>query len=358
MRTLIGNSTSLALLALATAMGLGGCAPSAAPDHPQRASAHGGISGGRGGTLPARPATPEQIRDIVKNAKRELRMVLRAEAQLVEKGAGLMPTDRLLAGPKSILDVLEEAPIELRMTSPCHDEAGIEVEGSVVSANPGGLCISAHLIAQKVSVERARVETIALIGHELAHLAGADETLARQQQERIADLLAPTTPDASENVARAAQLGAFTARSAAESLHYLATRDDSLGGTELVADFFLRFMEYVRLSAKAPYQVPSPQERDLQALLMTKALLISQFAGDPLRYSLVFNGASSVSFGEFARATPRYQWMLPSRYESVNLVRFQSAADAVGDLEEIIGFLKRQEELARAILTGDPLPPQ
>ncbi len=156
----------------------------------------GTIIGGGGGNIPTEEIChPSEIEFHVKQKNLDLRLALMLEHSFFEPGpfpdgysspiSG--PTDTLIyGGKKTILDLIEKTPIEIRETEPCLDAAGNAVDASVFSSKEGGICLSAFRIAPKVSTKRIRAETLALVAHEFAHLLGVEDELeATRFQERI-----------------------------------------------------------------------------------------------------------------------------------------------------------------------------
>jgi len=144
----------------------------------------GGISSGGGGTLPADPANVWQIQDIVKDAKRDLRLYFRNEKFHAQYDKTVSELDKKLFLQKySLVEALEKTDLELLKDRPCYDANGKEVDGSIHSGKPNTICISAFRIAPKVAKELARTEVTALIAHELSHIVGATEDEAAEFQK-------------------------------------------------------------------------------------------------------------------------------------------------------------------------------
>lgn len=160
--------------------------PTSAKPVPPTASEEGGISSGGGGTLPADPASVHQIRNHLRDAKRDLRLFFRNEKFSAQYHVS--PTNlekKIFLQKDSILEVLERTNIELLTDKACHDSAGNEVDGSIYASRPNTICISAFRIAPKVPKELARTEVLGLIAHELSHLVGADEDEAIEFQKNV-----------------------------------------------------------------------------------------------------------------------------------------------------------------------------
>lgn len=146
----------------------------------------GGISSGGGGTLPANPIGVFRVYEIVKDAKAALRMFYRLENQVTGDDPILYGLDKFVVGPRNLITLLEETEIEVLNNKPCIDKNGNEVDASIVASKPGAICLSAFRIAPKLIEERAHIEILALITHELTHLLGATEKEAVDIQKYTA----------------------------------------------------------------------------------------------------------------------------------------------------------------------------
>ncbi|RYZ66776.1 MAG: hypothetical protein EOP05_18635, partial [Proteobacteria bacterium] len=164
---------------------------SAVPNEaPTGQSEAGGIDGGGGGTLPANPISIYDVRKFVNEAKATLGPLIqyhsRAYDPVIDHPAY---GEKLFLGTKNLSDVLWGTDLILEMEKPCYDGTGKEVDGSVHTANPNAICISAARIAPKLIKERAKTEILALIMHELGHKLGLNEAEAQDLQNRVADEL-------------------------------------------------------------------------------------------------------------------------------------------------------------------------
>lgn len=156
---------------------------------------NGAVSGGGGGTLPANPVTISEIKEIVEKALPEMRLLAREMSRRVFRGSETALEAKLFGGPVTIIDLLEETGYELRLDKPCFDRFGNEVDASIFANKPNTICISAFRIAPKLIEERARVETLALIFHEISHKLGTSEAEATEFQKEAAFLLSRADPD-------------------------------------------------------------------------------------------------------------------------------------------------------------------
>gem|GEM_PF-2938317 len=154
---------------------------------PGTSSDVGDISSGGGGTLPDNTVSASYLFDIIVESKRDLRAIVNAEHELFY-GSTRESTlyNKLFAGKANLIDVLESVDIEILMDKPCRDSAGKAVDGSVYASIPNAICISPYSMAPKLIEERARVEVLALLVHELSHLLGTTEEEAVDLQKGVA----------------------------------------------------------------------------------------------------------------------------------------------------------------------------
>ncbi len=153
---------------------------------PAAKEVEGGISSGGGGTLPANPISVFRVYEIVQDAKAALRMFYRLENQVTGDDPILYGLDKFVVGPRNLITLLEETEIEVLSNKPCKDKNGNEVDASIVASKPGAICLSAFRVAPKLIEERAHIEILALITHELTHILGSTEKEAVEIQRYTA----------------------------------------------------------------------------------------------------------------------------------------------------------------------------
>jgi len=147
----------------------------------------GDISSGGGGTLPDNPVSATYIFNIIVESKRDLRVIVNSEHELFYNSSRETALyTKLFGGKINLIDVLESVDIEILMDKPCKDSVGKAVDGSVYASIPNAICISPYSMAPKLIEERARVEVLALIVHELSHLLGTTEEEAVDLQKSVA----------------------------------------------------------------------------------------------------------------------------------------------------------------------------
>lgn len=138
----------------------------------------GGISGGGGGTVPAKPVGKEEIRHILQDARYSAYLFYATALRndlLTDLGVKNLP---------QALEAIKTHGIDINTQGPCLDNNGNPNDGSVNSGNPLYICISSKTLGEKLDDINAWAQTIALVVHEYAHLAGADEGQATQIQTR------------------------------------------------------------------------------------------------------------------------------------------------------------------------------
>lgn len=67
----------------------------------------------------------------------------------------------------------------------CYDANHNEVDGSIYSPIKNTICISTQRLGEKLTIENVRTQTIALVGHEYAHLQGLNEEQASYIQKML-----------------------------------------------------------------------------------------------------------------------------------------------------------------------------
>ena len=157
----------------------------------------GGISGGGGGTTNPSPVSQDRVAQAVDSGAGPILAYLKGaqnryfSALPFKKGEfqeGYAEYDKalfakLFSGPKSILDIFNEAKIEIRSAQPCYDADGKAWDGSIYANQPAAICISSLSMASKLNERNVAAETMALIIHELSHQLDATEAEAQAIQE-------------------------------------------------------------------------------------------------------------------------------------------------------------------------------
>lgn len=146
----------------------------------------GGTVGNGGDSIPSELASVEQIQGALNNSPLLIRLWLnsvdrrmnpglfefqQSEANLaVPKGAG-----KLFLDDKAIFNSLGNLNIIFKKNSSCTMSGDGKHDGSAVSTEPFTICISGFSLSKKLTQLDFRVQTEALILHEISHLMGADE---------------------------------------------------------------------------------------------------------------------------------------------------------------------------------------
>lgn len=160
--------------------------------------ADGGVSGGGGGgTVIANPVDSVDVRGALSEARQNLFLVLhrldREVARKTAAGETVKPIlTKLFADPAGLYKALREMKIYVRHHGPCLSPSGTEVDGSAPysSSEPLSVCMSSHNLVRKLSKDNYRTQIFALLGHEVSHLIGFDETEATSLQLHLIDQLA------------------------------------------------------------------------------------------------------------------------------------------------------------------------
>lgn len=147
----------------------------------------GAVSGGGGGTTNPAPADPEWIvlATGIDSGKIMTSWFNRQEELfelLNEREKTQSPYFKIFRGRKSIFEIIKQTAVEVRMSAPCYDANGDAKDGSIYASRPGAICISPFTMAPKLNEYNVKIETVALIVHELTHLAGTDEQEAESIQ--------------------------------------------------------------------------------------------------------------------------------------------------------------------------------
>jgi hypothetical protein len=155
-----------------------------------RGTTRGAVSGGGGGTTNPEPSNPYWVTEAIRsysgpiismflNHKESLFEDLTDEEKMTSVYAKLF---RPTSG-KNIFEILKSTKIEVRMNETCYDANNEAWDGSIYATQPNAICISAFNLASKINSRYLASETLALLVHELSHLAGTTEEEAQEIQE-------------------------------------------------------------------------------------------------------------------------------------------------------------------------------
>lgn len=96
----------------------------------------------------------------------------------------ISPFRKIFQSEKSIYSLIHDSSIEVREKAPCLDVDGLQHDGSIFAVAPHSICLSAFLMAPKLSYYNVDAETLALAAHEYSHLMGTNEDEAVAIQKR------------------------------------------------------------------------------------------------------------------------------------------------------------------------------
>ncbi|MGZ3769646.1 MAG: hypothetical protein ACXVCP_08585 [Bdellovibrio sp.] len=129
----------------------------------------GGMSGGGGGTIITDPVGNEAIEQILTSSRRDLYLYFNKLSMYP------YPTDNRIDNIKNrIQQIIADITIYPSYEG-CNDKAGNDVDGSIYSPVQASICISIKNLGKKLTRDNAQAQTIALVGHEYAHLLGYSE---------------------------------------------------------------------------------------------------------------------------------------------------------------------------------------
>jgi hypothetical protein len=148
----------------------------------------GGISGGGGNVKAAEPIDLAYVRNMLPLVRPAVLGALNnIEYQKFNVNAmNFTPSQAwydVFKWAPTIFEVMESAKIELKVEGPCLDADGNPVDGSIYGVGAGNICISAESLIAKSNSALFFQDAGALIAHEFAHLAGADEEMAMTVQQ-------------------------------------------------------------------------------------------------------------------------------------------------------------------------------
>ena len=319
----------------------------------------GGIGCGGGGTLPANPMYPFQIHQVVKNAKKELRLITKYNLAMHRSSTYEKWKDKFYLGDKNIFDVLEEVGLEIRDDKPCYDAAQNEVDASIYASKPNTICLSAFRIAPKLVEEVARKEIVALLMHEMSHLLGADEKEARELQRDTYLFLHDTTDKTVDHMLQ--EFEALEGK-ANGTLRSLLSRFDTLAKNDLVKEMSTYNAEAQAFAVKVnnlPYCLHDKKESEIfefrsYSFLMSLwyGLGYVQSGNDEAywkaQYERIFGDKEEITFKEFADKFSLYH-RNELQFPNLKMKRIHSLAELKKSLEETLEMENEQDNLIRHI---------
>lgn len=321
----------------------------------------GSVSGGGGGgTLPADPVSAYKIYDIITEAKVDLSLFLKSELYRKHQSSHHDPlTEKLFGGPKTLYDALKTTDVEIRMTEPCYDVDHNPVDGSIYATKPGDICISAATIAPKVIEERAYVETLALILHELAHTLGADENEASEYQRWVAYQLKSHYRGKGNTVAeraqdRASRLG-YMIRDLSQKFEHLPPEDLNTAITTLDQKLS-EFSDMNQLDEfHFTFMLGDHLEMDWYEVQETRFKLATLYLMSEYReayrtiYEKAFRGSDSLPFANLDYPLPRNDRNL---FKQTIIRKLKNSDEAKRELQELSDYFARESTRLFALKFG------
>ena len=144
----------------------------------------GGVNDGGGNAHKAPLLGPNAIKKILSDSKGPLVYVFRSiefstslDKNASEQDLSLRIHRKLFDGPKSIFQALKEANLQPIEHGGCPDLSGKENDASALKDAPN-ICFSLEFLEKKLHEDSGNIELLALVAHEVSHLAGTDETEA------------------------------------------------------------------------------------------------------------------------------------------------------------------------------------
>lgn len=323
------------------------------------ANAVGAVSGGGGGTLPADPVSPWQVERVLEEGFREMRLIAREMSRRQFRGAESALDLKLFSGSKTLVDVLDETGYEVRLDKPCLDRNGNEVDASIFASHPDDICISAFRIAPKLIEERLRIETLALVFHELSHKLGTTEAEAVEFQKDAAFYFSQGDPksldwatarmfseyasNVKRNLRRASesigkkQAGTISNDVLKEHLNQLSNTAHEFSAAIRSP---LPYSHYTRRQ----FEYVEWLETRLEILRYT---LLTKFDDQPnywvKRIDEIFNGAVVMTYGDYLRKD-RPSWYAGNDFENNVLVRLGSDSQVMDELRSLAAAFELEQD--------------
>lgn len=153
----------------------------------------GGMSGGGGNVIAARPPDryqdPQTIDSLIKQSRDHLRGYLETKEALFQTSRMSAAERALFAplfSPENHVDtVINNVKLHIKDESPCYDMNRVPVDGSFVIGNKSRVCISSYNLAQKVHADDILMQASALLLHEYSEYMGATEVQAVEIQKQV-----------------------------------------------------------------------------------------------------------------------------------------------------------------------------
>ena len=328
------------------------------------ANASGGVSGGGGGTLPSNPVSTGFIEDVIKEAKRDLRLFVKYKLRMYNDQNPQPDEKKLYGGKITMWNVLENTKIELREKTPCYDANKKEVDGSIHSSKKEHICISSFRIAPKLIKQNARIETLALIIHELAHLLGADEKEATEAQRMAVHFFSETTEKTSFEMLSVKEQAAFNL---SKDLRNMADWVEHRDISEIVAQLkLLNLSAYDYSKTTSIMSVFSTHDRKenhylwLQTVRLSTALWVQELKKNPKDtyakdlVNRIFQGQKQITYKEFRER--QYADSNPESWDNEIITRIDTTTELKDLLVSLSEYFAMEHEVMFALFRNLSLP--
>jgi hypothetical protein len=309
----------------------------------------GGVDGGGGGTLPAKPIANYEFDQVIATAKRDLGLFTKQGMRNYSRRTSekSVINTKLYGGSITLWDILQTTDLEVLYDRPCKDANGHPRDGSIHASKPNTICLSAFLISPKTISERAKVEIYSLILHELSHLLGTTEAEAQEYQRDSAFFLAYDTNNQTDGAKFVDQ--AFETNEQVEhTLFSLKQNFDKLSDEEIAkaaSEVSLAYGSAKTAATGVTYSIYSREEEDLVALMYYKSLILDWYTDSVLSAESVgkwqldtaFENQPTVTTREFQKRV--YETVLEdSIYDNEELHRITTKAEAKAATAELLDF--------------------
>lgn len=313
----------------------------------------GGISGGGGGTVIARPASPFLIKEILRDSRLALLMYFNQQTFLENHPyADLFPV-----GEPSILDVIRKNKLSLVEDQACKDSEGRAVDGSVFGAEENSICISVKNLSEKLSADQARAQTIGLVAHEYSHLVGFDEEKAQALQDRLIELFSTVPSDRARDMLN---LVAPQVNWAKVNVYFLGRMTGSQGRESVChtlkeSQFALTTAMRNHYDSRFPFRVWTKEDslRAAESYMRIGMLVYAKCAGGRdggtlrLVYDTEFNGQTELPLSHFHSV---FGGAFEGKIRPDAMISYIPAStDAVRDTDETGNFAKELERTEEAL---------
>jgi hypothetical protein len=342
-------------LALVT-LSFGGCTDST----PTAGAREGGMSGGGGGTLPAKPATAYDVWKAMLDVKDDLRPFVRflswsRPIYIPSSKLEASINEKLFLGQRTLMDMLEETPLDYREDRPCTDSAGKEVEGSVVNTRQGSICISAYRIAPRVTVDNVRIEVEGLVLHELSHILGTTEEEAVAFQQMAVEGLRNFSPSERKQMVQEFD---FHAEGLAEKADELM-----LTSTELSAALNQHGPDIVVEKNLSVFDAPAnfyDAFRTMQLIYLNQYIECQSSRPDHAywcdQYGKLFGSSNEVAAIDLDLGTRPLTGSERDAFRSLSIKRIQDHASLLAEVSAVTSYFVQVKEYAYRMSLGGQLP--